>query len=89
LHRATARLDWKNRFRDQRCFRRSCPRFSDENSRESHYVRTARLEVPPPVHRSGGLAQANDGGACDNITLLIVRSDAPDSDAGNPGGDAR
>ena len=34
------------------------------------------------------LAQANEGGASDNITLLIVRFDPADSDAGNPG-DAR
>ena len=31
------------------------------------------------------LAQANDGGAPDNITLLIVRFDPADADEGNPG----
>ena len=34
------------------------------------------------------LMQANDGGARDNITVLIVRFDSADSDAGT-GGDGR
>jgi serine/threonine protein phosphatase PrpC len=42
-------------------------------------------EPAPEVAAKQLLAQANDGGAPDNITLVIVRFDAGDSDAGNPG----
>jgi PPM family protein phosphatase len=46
---------------------------------------TLAAEPAPEVAARGLLAQANDGGAPDNITLLIVRFDAADSDAGTPG----
>ena len=45
-------------------------------------------EPVPEVAAKKLLAQANGGGARDNITLLIVRFDPADSDAVNPG-DAR
>jgi len=50
---------------------------------------TLAAEPTPESAAKQLLALANDGGASDNITLLIVRFDAPGSDAGNPGGDAR
>jgi PPM family protein phosphatase len=49
---------------------------------------TLAAEPAPEVAAKKLLAQAIDGGAPDNITLLIVRFDPADSDAGNPG-DAR
>ncbi|HEX2342149.1 MAG TPA: protein phosphatase 2C domain-containing protein [Vicinamibacterales bacterium] len=49
---------------------------------------TLDAEPAPEVAATKLLAQANDGGALDNITLLIVRFDPADSDAVNPG-DAR
>jgi serine/threonine protein phosphatase PrpC len=49
---------------------------------------TLEAEPMPEVAATKLLAQANDGAASDNITLLIVRFDPADSDAGNPG-DAR
>jgi PPM family protein phosphatase len=49
---------------------------------------TLAAEPAPEAAAKKLLAQANDGGARDNITLLIVRFDPADSDAGNPG-DAR
>ena len=49
---------------------------------------TLDAESAPEAAATKLLAQANDGGARDNITLLIVRFDAADSDAVNPG-DAR
>jgi serine/threonine protein phosphatase PrpC len=49
---------------------------------------TLAAEPAPESAAKKLLAQANDGGAPDNITLLIVRFDAADSDAGTPG-DAR
>ena len=49
---------------------------------------TLDAEPAPEVAAKKLLAQANDGGARDNITLLIVRFDPADSDAVNPG-DAR
>jgi PPM family protein phosphatase len=49
---------------------------------------TLDAEPAPESAAKKLLAQANDGGAPDNITLLIVRFDPADSDAGNPG-DAR
>ena len=49
---------------------------------------TLDAESAPEVAATKLLAQANDGGALDNITLLIVRFDPADSDAVNPG-DAR
>lgn len=44
---------------------------------------TLDAEPAPEVAAKKLLAQANDGGALDNITLLIVRFDPADSDAGN------
>jgi len=49
---------------------------------------TLDAESAPEVAATKLLAQANDGGALDNITLLVVRFDPADSDAVNPG-DAR
>jgi len=49
---------------------------------------TLDAEPAPEVAATKLLAQANDAGALDNITLLIVRFDPADSDAVNPG-DAR
>jgi PPM family protein phosphatase len=49
---------------------------------------TLAAEPAPEVAAKQLLAQASDGGAPDNITLLIVRFDTADSDAGTPG-DAR
>ena len=49
---------------------------------------TLAAEPAPEAAAKKLLAQANDGGARDNITLLIARFDPADSDAGNPG-DAR
>jgi PPM family protein phosphatase len=49
---------------------------------------TLAAEPAPEAAAKKLLAQAIDGGAPDNITLLIVRFDPADSDAGNPG-DAR
>ena len=46
---------------------------------------TLAAEPAPEVAARKLLAQANDGGARDNITLVIVRFDPGDSDAGNPG----
>ena len=46
---------------------------------------TLDAEPAPEVAATKLLAQANDGGALDNITLLIVRFDPADSDAVNPG----
>jgi serine/threonine protein phosphatase PrpC len=46
---------------------------------------TLDAEPAPEVAATKLLAQANDGGAPDNITLLIVRFDSADADAGNPG----
>ena len=46
---------------------------------------TLDAEPAPEVGAKKLLAQANEGGASDNITLLIVRFDPADSDAGNPG----
>jgi protein phosphatase len=45
---------------------------------------TLDAEPAPEVGAKKLLAQANEGGASDNITLLIVRFDPADSDAGNP-----
>jgi PPM family protein phosphatase len=50
---------------------------------------TLAAEPTPESAAKQLLALANDGGASDNITLLIVRFDPPGSDAGNPGRDAR
>ena len=49
---------------------------------------TLDAELAPEAAAKKLLAQANDGGARDNITLLIVRFDPTDSEAGTPG-DAR
>ena len=49
---------------------------------------TLDREPAPEVAAKQLLAQATDGGGPDNITLLIVRFDPADSDAGNSG-DAR
>jgi len=49
---------------------------------------TLAAEPAPDVAAKQLLAQANDGGGRDNITLLIVRFDPADANAGNPG-DAR
>jgi PPM family protein phosphatase len=49
---------------------------------------TLDAEPAPEVAARKLLAQANDGGARDNITLLIVRFDSADAAAGDPG-DAR
>ena len=49
---------------------------------------TLAAEPAPEVAAKKLVAQASDGGAPDNITLLIVRFDAADSNAGTPG-DAR
>jgi serine/threonine protein phosphatase PrpC len=49
---------------------------------------TLDAEPSPEVAAKQLLAQANDGGGRDNITLLIVRFDPADADAGSPG-DAR
>ncbi len=46
---------------------------------------TLAAEPAPEVAAKQLLAQASDGGAPDNITLLIVRFDAADSDTGTPG----
>jgi PPM family protein phosphatase len=46
---------------------------------------TLEAEPAPEVAATKLLAQANDGGALDNITLVIVRFDPADSDAVNPG----
>jgi serine/threonine protein phosphatase PrpC len=46
---------------------------------------TLAAESDPEVAAKTLLAQANDGGGRDNITLLIVRFDSTDSNAGNPG----
>jgi len=46
---------------------------------------TLDAEPTPEVAATKLLAQANDAGAVDNITLLIVRFDPADSDAVNPG----
>ena len=48
---------------------------------------TLAAESAPEVAAKTLLAQANDGGGRDNITVLIVRFDAAeaDADAGNPG----
>jgi len=45
---------------------------------------TLAAEPAPEVAAKKLVAQASDGGAPDNITLLIVRFDAADSDAGTP-----
>jgi PPM family protein phosphatase len=49
---------------------------------------TLNAEPVPEIAAKKLVAQANDGGAHDNITVLIVRFDQPDADAGNAG-DAR
>ena len=49
---------------------------------------TLDAEAVPEVAARKLLAQANEGGASDNVTLLIVRFDSSDADAGNSG-DAR
>jgi serine/threonine protein phosphatase PrpC len=46
---------------------------------------TLDAEPVPEVAARKLLELANDGGSRDNITLVIVRFDAVDSDAGNPG----
>jgi PPM family protein phosphatase len=45
---------------------------------------TLNAEPVPEIGAKKLLAQANDGGAPDNITLLIVRFDPADSDGGDP-----
>jgi PPM family protein phosphatase len=47
---------------------------------------TLAAEPAPEAAAKKLLAQAIDGGAPDNVTLLIVRFDPADSDAGTPGG---
>jgi len=46
---------------------------------------TLDAEPAPEVAAKKLLAQANDGGARDNITLVLVRFDPADVDAGSPG----
>lgn len=50
---------------------------------------TLAAEPSPEAAAKMLLAQANDGGASDNITLLIVRFDSPNSEAADSGEDAR
>ena len=45
---------------------------------------TLESEAAPEAAAKNLLAQANDGGGRDNITLLIVRFDPDDSNAGKP-----
>jgi PPM family protein phosphatase len=50
---------------------------------------TLAAEAAPEAAAKQLLAQANDGGGSDNITLLIVRFDAPGFEAGSLGENAR
>jgi protein phosphatase len=47
---------------------------------------TLDAEPEPEVAAKTLLAQGIDGGAPDNITLIVARFDSADSDAGSPGG---